>query len=212
MPVTLVLADDHPIILDALENLFRSERDFEVVARCTTGDETLEAVRKHQPDVLVLDIRMPETDGLDVLREMKKQKITSRVVILTAGLDDHEVLDAIRLGVSGFVLKEMAPEALVECIRKVHAGGRWLERTSLQQAMEKALVFEEGARQIAEILTRREIEITRLVAGGLRNRDIAKKLFISEGTVKIHLHRIYEKLNVDSRLALSLYARDRGLA
>jgi DNA-binding NarL/FixJ family response regulator len=212
MPVTLVLADDHPIILDALENLFRSERDFEVVARCTTGDETLEAVRKHQPDVLVLDIRMPETDGLDVLREMKKQKITSRVVILTAGLDDHEVLDAIRLGVSGFVLKEMAPEALVECIRKVHAGGRWLERTSLQQAMEKALVFEEGARQIAEILTRREIEITRLVAGGLRNRDIAKKLFISEGTVKIHLHRIYEKLNVDSRLALSLYARDKGLA
>jgi len=211
MPIRLVLADDHPLILDGLENLFHLEKDFQVVARCTDGIETMQAVRQHQPDVLILDIRMPGKDGLEIAREMRKEKLPTRVVLLTAALDEEKLLAAVRLGVQGIVLKEMAPKLLVQCIRKVHAGEQWIERLSARQALEKMLRREAGARAIAAILTPREIDIVRMVAQGLHNKEIADKLFIGEGTVKTHLHNIYEKLNVDSRLALLSYAHEKGL-
>ena len=122
MPITLVLADDHPLILDGIENLFQLEKDFKLVARCVDGEEALRAVRVHRPDVLVLDIRMPVRDGLSVLREMKKEKLPTRAVLLTAALDEDELAEAVRLGVRGLVLKELAPKLLVQCIRQVHAG------------------------------------------------------------------------------------------
>jgi len=211
MAISLVLADDHPIVLDGLENLFRQEADFTVVGRCVNGEEALRAVREYRPDVLILDIRMFKMDGLAVLREMKKEGLSTRVVLLTAALDEDEVVEAIRLGVSGVVLKEMAPQMLVQCVRKVHAGEQWLERQSFGRAMERMLRREAGAREIAGILTPREIEIVRMAATGLRNKQIAEKLFISEGTAKIHLHNIYEKLGLSDRLELARYARDKGL-
>jgi DNA-binding NarL/FixJ family response regulator len=211
MPIRLVLADDHPLILNGLENLFRTERDFEVIARCTNGIETMQAVRKHRPDVLILDIRMPGKDGLDVAREVQKEKLPTRIVLLTAVLDEGELLEGIRLGVQGIVLKEMAPKLLVQCIRKVHAGEQWIELRSPKQALEKMLRREAGGRELAAILTPREIDIVRMVASGLRNKEIADKLHISEGTVKVHLHNIYEKLHVNSRLALLRYAQEKGL-
>ena len=134
MPITLVIADDHPLILDAMENLFRLEKDLKVVARCLDGDEALKAVRRHQPDILVLAIQMPAKDGLGVLREMRKEQLPTRVVVLTAALDDEGVTKAVRLGVRGLVLKELAPKLLVECIRKVHAGELWLEKRSVSGA------------------------------------------------------------------------------
>jgi len=211
MPINLVLADDHPIILDALENLCDQEKDFKVVARCVNGEETLQAVRKHRPDILVLDIRMPKKSGLEVLRQMKQENLPIRVVVLTAALDEEEVLEALNLGVAGVVLKEMAPNLLVQCIRKVHAGEQWLEKRSVGRALEKMLQREASARLLVGTLTPREVEIVRMVATGLRNKEIADKLSIVEGTVKIHLHNIYEKLGVDSRLALTLYAQEKGL-
>ena len=211
MPIRLVLADDHPLILNGLEDLFRIEKEFEVLARCTDGIETLQAVRKHQPEVLVLDIRMPGKGGLDVAREIHKEKLPTRVVLLTAELNEGELLEAIRLGVKGIVLKEMAPSMLLRCIRKVHAGEQWIELRSAKQALEKMLRREIGAREATAILTPQEITIVRMTAGGLRNKDIADKLHISEGTVKVHLHNIYEKLHVNSRLALLRYAQEKGL-
>ncbi|MBI3780014.1 MAG: response regulator transcription factor [candidate division NC10 bacterium] len=211
MPIGLVLADDHPIILDGLDHLFRQEEDFKVLARCRDGEETLQAVRKHRPDVLILDLRMPGKDGLAVLREVRKEKRPTRVVLLTAEMSDAEALEAIRLRVNGVVLKEMAPQLLVKCIHKVHAGGQWWEKRSLGRAMETMLRREAGEREIAGVLTPRELQIVRLVASGLHNKEIADKLTISEGTVKIHLHHIYEKLHVDGRLELTLYAQDKGL-
>ena len=101
MPIGLVLADDHPIVLDGLEHLFRLEQDFKVLARCRDSEETLQAVRKHRPDVLILDIRMPGKGGLEVLRQVKKERLPTRVVLLTAALDDDDALEAIRLRVSG---------------------------------------------------------------------------------------------------------------
>jgi DNA-binding NarL/FixJ family response regulator len=211
MPIHLVLADDHPIILDGLEILFRMEKDIQVVARCVNGEEVLQAVRQHRTDILILDIRMPGKDGLAVLREMKDEDLPTRVVLLTVALDEEETLEALRLGVRGVVLKEMAPQMLVQCVRKVHAGEQWLERRSVGRALEKLLSREAGAREVAGVLTPGEIEIVRMVASGLRNKEIADKLSISEGTVKIHLHHIYEKLHLNGRLELALYAQDRGL-
>jgi len=212
MPITLVLADDHPIFLSGLEDIFRPEPDFQVLARCLEGQAALGAVRQLKPDVLILDLRMPKMDGLGVLREMQKEKLSTRVVVLTAAPEEDEVLEAIRLGVYGVVLKEMAPRLLVQCIRKVAAGEQWLEKRSVSLALEKLLKREAATRQIARILTPREIEIVRMVTEGLRNKVIAERLYVSEGTVKIHLHHIYEKLKVNSRLQLARYARDEGLA
>ena len=211
MPIRLVVADDHPLILDALQQLFGQEPDFELLACCRTGTETLQAVKAYQPDVLILDVRMPGQDGLAVLRAMRQEHSPTRVVLLTAGLEEHEVLEAIRLGAQGVVLKEMASHFLVQCVRKVYAGGQWLERRSVSRALETMLRHQDGTRDVTSLLTPRELEIVRLAARGLRNKRIAEALSISEGTVKIHLHNIYKKLPIDSRLGLTLYAREKGL-
>jgi DNA-binding NarL/FixJ family response regulator len=211
MPITLVIADDHPLILDAMENLFRLEKDLIVVARCLEGDEALKAVRRYKPDILVLDIQMPAKDGLIVLREMRKEKLPTRVVVLTATLNGEGLTEALRLGVRGLVLKELAPKLLVQCIRKVHAGELWLEKRSVTSALEKLLERETARNEATQVLSPREIEIIQQAAAGLRNIEIGKKLFISEGTVKIHLHHIYQKLGIDSRTKLARYAQENGL-
>src|SRR5262249_41287142 len=126
-PITVVIADDHPLMLKAVGDLLRCEQDFTVLAECENGDEALAAVRAHRPDILVLDFRRPKKDGLLVLREMKQERLTTRVVLLAAAVENEEVLEATRLGVRGMVLKEMAPRLLVQCLRKVHAGHLWLE-------------------------------------------------------------------------------------
>jgi DNA-binding NarL/FixJ family response regulator len=211
MSIRLILADEHPIVLDGLKNLFLLEKNFKILARCATGEEALCAVRKHRPDVLVLDVRLPVKNGLDVLKEIAKLKIPTHSVIFTAGLNDDEMLEAIRLGASGIVLKDMPPKLLIQCIRRVYAGDKWFERDSLASAAGKLVQRENGVRHAYEVLSSREIEVTHQVAGGLSNKEIGKKLYISEGTVKTHLHKIYHKLHVDNRLALALYARDKGL-
>lgn len=211
MPIRLIIADDHPLILDGMENLFRPEHDLQVVARCINGEETLKALHQHEADILILDIRMPGKSGLEVIREVKKEKLPVKIILHTAALDENELVEAVSLEVQGIILKEMAPQSLVQCIRKVHAGERWVERETTGKAMEKMLRREAGMREMAAQLTAREIEIVHLVAHGLRNKEIGNRLFISEGTVKIHLHNIYEKLNVDGRMALLRYVQEKKI-
>jgi DNA-binding NarL/FixJ family response regulator len=209
--IRLILADDHPIVLDGLVQLFRVEPDFEVVARCRDGEEALREVRAHRPDVLVLDVRMPRLDGLEVLRKVRQEELGTRVVLLTAAVEEEQLVEALRLGVGGVVLKEMAPHLLLEAVREVHAGGSWLDKGSVSRIVTKLLHQDEGRKEAAQLLTPRELEIVRMVARGLRNRAIAEQLLISEGTVKIHLHNIYQKLAVDGRLELAVYAQAKGL-
>jgi two-component system nitrate/nitrite response regulator NarL len=194
-----------------MENLFRLEKDLKVIARCLDGDEALRALRRHKPDILVLDIQMPAKDGLELLREMRKEQLPTRVVVLTATLNEEGRTEAIRLGVRGLVLKELAPKLLVQCIRKVHVGEKWFERESSVRALQKLTERESTMRVGYEVLSFRQLQIVRMIAGGSRNKDIAKKLFISEGTVQIHLHNIYDKLDLKSRLGLALYAREKGI-
>jgi DNA-binding NarL/FixJ family response regulator len=211
MTINLVLVDDHPLVLNGLKQLFAMEPEINVLACCTDGEQALQTVIHYQPDILILDLKMPRKNGLTVLRELQKEKLPTKVVLLTAALDDDEVLEAIRLGVRGVVLKEMAPQLLIQCINKVHTGGEWLEKDSVGRALEKMLKRESERQFISQILTPREIKLVKLVAGGLSNKLIAEKLYIAEGTVKVHLHNIYDKLKVKSRVALTLYAQDKGL-
>ena len=206
MTLRIVLADDHPLVLDGLENLFSTEEDFEVVARCVNGRETLTATRRQNPDILILDLRMQEMGGLDVLRRLNEERISVRTVVLTAGMREREMLEAVRLGAQGVVLKESAPGVLVDCVRAVARGDRYIQPRFLQRQLDS-----NGSAPPEPSLTPRELELLRMVAQGLRNKQIAERLQITEGTVKVHLHNIYDKLGLDGRLALLRYAEDRGL-
>jgi DNA-binding NarL/FixJ family response regulator len=211
-PSRLIVADDHPMFLDAIERMLSQEPGFEVIARCRDGIEVLNALQAHPADALVLDIRMPRKDGLVVLRELQESGCQVPVVVLTAELSDDELVETLRLGVRGLVLKDSEPRLLVQCLRKVHAGGRWLEEGCVVRVAEVLLRREAGLGEASRVLTPREVQIVRKVAVGLRNKAIAHDLCISEGTIKIHLHNIYEKVELDGRFALMHWARARGLA
>jgi DNA-binding NarL/FixJ family response regulator len=211
MAISLVVSDGHPLTLRALETLFHATNDFKVLAMCPDGEEALRAVRQHRPDVLVLDLRLRLRDGLAVLQALRIEGPPTRVVVLTEELSGEEALQLLRLDVGGVVLKEMAPEFLVQAIRKVHAGERWLERQSFGQAVDKLMRRAAGEREASALLTPRELEIARLVGRGFRNAAIAQRLNIGVGTVKGHLHKIYEKLKITSRLELALYTREKHL-
>ncbi len=212
MQIRLVLADDHRIILEGLEQLFSREPDFEVLASCVDGVQALEAVKTNHPDILVLDVEMPKMTGLQVLREINKEKFTTRVVLLTATLGAEQVLEAIQSGAWGLVLKESASVKLVECVRKVYGGERSLDQSLVDRALDKVLQQRREAEENASpVLSPRETDVVRMVASGLRNKEIAKRLSISEGTVKFYLHAIYEKLQVHGRVELTLYAQGKGL-
>jgi DNA-binding NarL/FixJ family response regulator len=210
-PIRVIIADDHPIVLDGLLHLFAEQSDVEIVERCVTGEEALLAARRKVADVIVLDVRMPRVGGLEVLRALSEDKNAPRVVLFTAHMTDAELLDAVQLGVAGVVLKEAPSGTLLQCVRAVTAGGRWLDQAAIEAALERTVRRAAGTEKAMKILTKRELDIVRMVATGARNKEIAEKLGISEGTVKMHLHTTYEKLGISGRLELSIYARDHAL-
>lgn len=203
----LLIADDHPIMLSGLEALLR-DTDYEVVATARDGTGVLEQLDRISPDILVLDERMPNPSGLEVLRILRSRGDDRPVVLLTADLTDRKLLDAVSLGVEGIVLKESAQTSLLTCLDKVSRGQRWMEPGLALRALD--LKFRPGTEvaDAARTLSPREAAIVRLVASGLRNRDIASRLSLTEGTVKVYLHRIYEKLDVTNRTELALLARE----
>lgn len=209
--ISIVIADDHPVVRRGLSQFFSEQEDLDVVAECADGETALAAVKKFAPQILIADLRMPGIGGLDVLRRLRTLPDSPRTIILAGNISDDEVMEAMRLGAKGVVLKEMAPTLLVQCIRRVAGGGVWLEKEAISRAIEKLLQNEERRSKAAETLTPREIEIVRMVARGLGNREVAEKLFISEGTVKTHLHTIYEKLAIKGRVQLATYAQENGL-
>jgi DNA-binding NarL/FixJ family response regulator len=209
--IRVIIADDHPLVLDGLDQLLQQHGGFTVLDRCSTGAQAIESVRSHRPDILVLDLHLPDRDGLAVLRELHSLESPPRVVLLTAHLDEDQLIEALRWGVRGVVLKEMTTKLLFECLRRVHAGGQWLEKDSAIRAMAKLVRREARAREVAGLLTPRELEVVRLVAQGCTNKEIADRLFIAEGTAKIHLHNIYEKARVSRRAELMRFANEYGL-
>ena len=208
-PIRLLVVDDHPIVLHGLEQLFNRHPGFQVVASCRSVPEALMALRATRDiDVAIVDLRMPGQDGFELLRAIRDERFRCRAVVLTATLRDADVIEVLRLGALGVVLKETAPDAVVDCIEHVARGEQWIDRAAMSKVIDHVLEQTPGPPATAA-LTPRELEIVRMVSRGLRNREIAQQLAISEGTVKIHLHNIYEKLGIGGRVELLLYAQDR---
>ena len=205
--IDLIVADDHPIVLAGLTQLFRQEAGMRVVAGCVDGREALEAVRLHRPDILLLDLNMPKLDGLGVLRAIAAERISVSTVVLTADADPADVSAARAAGARAIVLKEFSPRNVVDCVRRVHSGSEWVEFLGRPTSP----VAKQPDQPDALGLTPRELELASLVVSGLRNRDVAARLGISEGTAKLHLYNVYKKIGVANRVELVLRMRSAGL-
>jgi DNA-binding NarL/FixJ family response regulator len=213
--IRVVIADDHPIVRDRLRRLLTAEEDIDVVGEAADGQVLLENMPAWRPDVILLDLRMPNTDGLTALQTLKSTNNPAKVIILTASDDKNEFVQAMKLGCAGIVLKQTSADLIIKAIRKVHAGEIWLDAHTTAQVM-RQFASAEVANAIGKTrerapLSAREREIVALVAQGYKNKEMAEKMFISEQTVKNHLHNIFDKLGVSDRLELALYAIHKGL-
>jgi DNA-binding NarL/FixJ family response regulator len=216
--IKVMIADDHPIVREGLRKLLNLEDDIDVVGAAADGRELIEKVDELQPDVILLDLRMPNLDGLGALQTLAHTNSKARVIILTASEDKNEFVQAMKLGCSGIVLKQTSADLIVKSIRKVYAGEIWLDSHTTAAVMRQFATPGEttvgpSTSKIRERspLSTREREIVALVAQGYKNKEMAEKMFISEQTVKNHLHNIFDKLGVSDRLELALYAIHKGL-
>jgi two-component system nitrate/nitrite response regulator NarP len=194
------MVDDHPMIRTAIEVLLR-DTGLTIVGSATTGEEALRAIEELTPDVLLLDLQMPEGSGMDVLRTVRGDGRRMRVILLTAAIEDPELMEAQALRVDGMVLKNSDPAYLIECLDAVQAGRGWID----PELRERIAAFE-GAAGERPSLAPRERELIKCVRQGLRNREIAKELGVTEGTVKVYLHNVFEKLGVKNRTELAIRA------
>lgn len=198
----ILLADDHPMISTAIEALLR-DTPFEIVGMAASGEQALQKLEDLKPDILLLDLQMPGGTGMDVLRQVRSSGGTLRVVLLTAAIDDASLMEAKSLRVQGMVLKNSDPAYLLECLERVSRGGRWVDPELADRTKELA---ETLRNRDAPSLSPRERQLINLVRKGLRNREIAEQLGVTEGTIKVYLHAVFEKLGVNSRTELAIRA------
>jgi two-component system nitrate/nitrite response regulator NarP len=204
MKTRVLIVDDHPMIRSAVAALLQGS-DFEVAASAGSADMAVYAIAEHDPDIVILDLAMPGGSGLDVLRQLRGQGDKRPVIILTAAIEDFRLRDALGLAVNGIVLKNNDPALILDCLQAVEAGRRWIDPDLTERA---AGVGKDGG---ATVLTPRERKLVALVAQGMRNREIAAELGITEGTVKVYLHSIFDKMGVASRTELAIRAAEEGL-
>jgi len=200
--ISIVIADDHPIVLHGLLALLKSEPDFRVVAACDDGETAFEAILTKDPDIALLDFRMPKLNGIEVLAKLDDIGLRTRVIFLTALASDGKLLTALKRSAYGIVLKESAAETVANCIREVAAGRRWIPEEALKKLMESTETEFVEIAPVLRTLTEREREVLKCLVDGQSNKEIARSLGLSDGTVKVHLHNIYEKTGVNNRTSL----------
>jgi two-component system, NarL family, nitrate/nitrite response regulator NarL len=210
--VSIVLADDHPIVLGGLVTLLKQDKALHLVATCANGQEAIDAIRTLRPDLALLDFNMPRLNGLQVLEALIAEKLPTRVCFLAASLSDKEIVAVADKGAFGIVLKESAPDTLITALHAIAAGQKWLSGALVNGASTRLRELQAEISRVSDALSPREIEIMLRVAEGLSNKEVGRQLKISEGTVKMHLHSIYQKINVSNRTSLANFAmayRDR---
>ncbi|MFI5712566.1 response regulator [Kribbella sp. NPDC051620] len=204
-PIKLLIADDHPVVRDGLSGMFARDPDFEVLGEAADGAEALALAKELQPDVILMDLRMPGMDGLTAITELAKQGSAARVLVLTTYDTDTYVVPAIEAGATGYLLKDAPRDELLRAVRAAAAGESVLSPSVASRLVNRVRTPEAGP------LTQREIEVLELVAAGNTNRETAVRLFISEATVKSHLLNLYLKLGVNDRAAAVAEGFKRGL-
>ena len=204
----VLVADDDPLTMAGITTML-DNTNFTVVATANTGAAVLEALGTARPELLILDNDMPERSGLDVLRTLRSKGDERPVVLLTGRLNDALAREAVKLSVNGIVIKATAPRDLLLCLESVVQGRRWLDQEVMQRVMEQAM-SPEAPRDPFDVLSPRESAVASLVRRGLRNKEIASELGLTEGTVKVHLHKVFDKLGVRGRTELILLAQERG--
>jgi DNA-binding NarL/FixJ family response regulator len=208
-PIRILVADDHPVVRDGLIAILSTQSDFQVVGEAASGAETVERVASLQPDVLLLDLEMPEMDGVEALSRLRETGARVRTIVFTAFDTDERILGAVRAGAQGYLLKGAPREELFNAVRVVHAGGSLLQPLVASKLLRQ--VRQGPAKPDLEPLTPRELEVLRLVAQGLLNKEIATRLGISERTVKFHVSAILGKLGAGNRTEALAIAAQHGL-
>lgn len=207
--IRVLIADDHPLFREGLHMLLEREEDLQVVGEATDGNQALSMTEALQPDILLLDIRMPEVNGLDVLPRIRAKSPGTKVLILSGYPEDDFIVEALQLGAKGYLSKTLTRADIVKAIRATYAGELWAERKLLAQTLESLLhrvnSLNEPVPEAVETLTDREREVVKWVIQGMTNKEIAAQLGISDKTVKSHLSNIFGKLKVSRRLELLLY-------
>lgn len=203
-PIHLLITDDHPVVRDGIRGMFAGDPGFEVVGEASDGARAVELARSLEPDVILMDLRMPGTGGVAAIRELARLGVPSRVLVLTTYATDSDVGPAIEAGATGYLLKDALPEELTRAVRLAARG-----ETVLSPSVATRLVGRVRAPTVS--LSDRELEILRLIAAGSTNREAAARLFVSEATVKTHVLHIYAKLGVNDRAAAVAAGFRRGL-
>jgi DNA-binding NarL/FixJ family response regulator len=211
--IRVALLDDHTLFRDGLRRLLDTEPDIDMVAEAKSGAEIFPLIEREQPDLLLLDLNLQNESGLDLLPRLLEQFPQLKILVLTASIDQEDRVNSIKLGAKGVVLKYAASENLIKSIRKVAEGEMWVDHETTKKLFEE-LADKRGpkAESPLDLLTDREREVTALVGEGMRNKEIADRLFISERTVKTHISNIFQKLDLSDRLELALFAINQGLA
>jgi two-component system response regulator DegU len=216
-PIKVVLADDHALFREGLRRILSLEKDVLVVGEASRGDEIAKVVERTKPDVLLLDLKMPKGDVVQTLLQVNDRNPSTKVIILTAFSEDENILNAAKGGAKGYVMKGVSSSTLLQAIKAAHNGGLWIDReTPSAEAFEEIAQAQHGkaateqANEPMNSLTKREVEILRLVAEGLTNEEIGKRIFISEKTVKTHLTNIFDKLKVNNRFKAALLIMNKN--
>jgi two-component system nitrate/nitrite response regulator NarL len=203
---SVVIADRHPVVLQGLTKLLGAQSGFKVVACCSDGTNCIEAIRSLAPDIAILDMSMPGLTGLEILAIVNSESLTTRLVFFTASIEHHELVISAAAGAYGVITKDVSPEVLLQSLRQVADGQRLLPLLSsdLELAREQSDIA--VTENVLAVLTERERQIMGLVSEGLSNKEIGRRLNITDGTIKVHLHNIYQKLEINNRTVLAALA------